>query len=77
MTPKGDYPMPEPIDNYLQNALVAVQKLDKNLRLLRNRGDATEAEVSLAKESIASLRKIAHIRGIKPTDIDSRGERAR
>jgi hypothetical protein len=67
--------MPEPIENHVNNALVAAQKLEKFLRNLRNRGEARDSEISLAKDAVARLREIAAIRGIRPTDIDSRGAR--
>jgi predicted secreted Zn-dependent protease len=67
--------MPEPIENHVNNALVAAQKLEKFLRNLRNRDEAKDAEVSLAKDAVAVLRQIAAIRGIRPMDIDSRGAR--
>jgi multidrug resistance efflux pump len=65
-------PDPDPIRTKVDKALVALQELEKQLRNLRNRGDATELEVELAKEAIEALRQLAKGRGYSPPDIDSR-----
>ena len=70
-------PMPiDPIPVKLATAIEAVQRLEKDLRNLRNRAEATDAEVELAKHALEDLRRIASGRGIRPVNIDSRGHRA-
>ena len=63
--------------NLLAAALVAAQKLEKKLRQLRNRNDATDKDVADAKEAVEILREIADRSGTKPVDIDNRAERNR
>lgn len=60
----------------LKNALIYAQKLEKKLRQLRNRKEATEEDVEDAKEVVEILREIADRRGIAPIDIDA-GDRRR
>lgn len=60
-----------------QNALVAAQRLEKKLRQLRNRGEATEADVSDAKQAMEILRLLGDRHGWYTPDIDSGAERRR
>ena len=55
--------MADPLHTKADNALIACQELHKKLRLLRNRGEATDLEVDLAAEAIEAV------------DIDSRAKR--
>lgn len=64
------------MNEQLYNALVATQKLEKKLRQLRNRGDASQEDVDDAKECVEILREIADRHGINPVDIDA-GDRRR
>lgn len=59
----------------LREALIAAQKLEKKLRRLRNRGEATTEQVELVKQALGGLRRVAHLRGGPPVDLDSRAER--
>lgn len=68
-------PDADPIRTKLDRSLVACQELEKQLRNLRHRGEATDFEVALAKEAIAALRQFAKGRGFPPPDIDSQGAR--
>lgn len=63
--------------NLLENALLAAQKLEKKLRQLRNREEATPRDVADAKAALELYRGIAARHALSPVDLDSRAERAR